>query len=222
MGDPVPPWVEHRLCLPVGGEDFFVDTTPDTDSEPLPVRAPTLRRRGDRCLVLSPSRRWYLLVLVVALSVAVGYFVLEKVVRSGEAGWLFLLLFPLKAVMMYLDWLRTCYRQSVVFDRGAGRVYLYFGRGTSDMPLDEPSDMPLDTIAAVQLVPFAAGEPGGQLHLVLTDMSLLRTSARALPRHRITQGRRLDKLRDLGCRLATFLRVPMLEQSLTAEGPAAK
>jgi hypothetical protein len=159
----------------------------------------------------------YLLVLIAALFVAVGYVMLEKIIRHHQPWWALLLLFPLGAVKVYTEWLKMCYPQSVLFDRGAKRVV--FGRGM--IFGKRTSGRPFDTIAAVQLVPFPVGDPGGQLHLVLTDLNLPRTSARALPRLRITQGRKLEDLRDIGCRLATFLGVPLLDQSLAANGTEA-
>ena len=107
----------------------MVDTTTDTDQHPLPVRAPILRRQGGRRLVLSPPRRLYLLVLIAALFVAVGYLVAEKALRPHRPWLWLLLLFPLSAVKLYANWLKVCFWQSVLFDRGAKRVF--FGKASS-------------------------------------------------------------------------------------------
>jgi hypothetical protein len=204
MGDLAPTAIDPRLRLAVGGEEFYVDAGPDTDFQPLPDHAPCLRPRSDGSLVLAPPRRLYHVALGAAIVAAAGYFVLEWAL-PGRGGWA-LLLAVAALVKGYLDRLHTLYRQSVRFDRGAGRVTLGGWQGGH----------PLASVAAVLFVPLAGNRPGGQLHLVLTDLSLPRTSARALPRRRIAQFGEVDELRRIGRRLADFLGVPFLEPSATA------
>jgi hypothetical protein len=209
MGNSAPAPTESRPTLLVGGETYFIDAHPEgEDPRPLPVRAPTLRPRGDDCLILAPPRRLYLLVVIAAFTVGVVYFVAEQfAARPDRPLWLLLALLPLIALKAYADWLRTCYRQEVRFDRAAGRVN--FARGDGGRPLD--------TIVAVQILPAGAEAAGSQLNLILNDLNLPTTSARTLPRRRLAQARDRSGLLAMARRLAEFLGVPLLDQPATDE-----
>jgi hypothetical protein len=195
MADTASARVDGRPRLSIGGEEFVVDTDPEIDWNPDPVPTPGLWRRADGSMIMAPPRRWYPLVIALATAVVFGYFVLEHS-QWWWAGPLFLLL---ACVKIYTDGLKR-YRHSVVFDRRNG--LMYFGMGATGRSLA--------SVIAVQVVPFRAGESGGQLHLVFSDLSLPRTSVKALPRQRLTQLPDLGAARDLGGRLAKFLGVALL------------
>jgi hypothetical protein len=147
----------------------------------------------------------YLLVLLAAITLGIGFFVLERVLRDpAQPWWAILLLLPALAIKLYASWLHAGYRASVRFDPSGGRVE--FGRGAGRYDLA--------SVAALQLVPIRGSTTGGQLHLVLSHLDLPRTSVRALPRRLIVQGQNLERLRDVGRRIATAVGVPFLDHAV--------